>query len=198
MTEFVTPKPVKQSRPPVICSVIFHTVNHGTLSFPDIHSLLFHFPVFPNSLRLEFGQNINKMYSPDVQNYSAFFRFHFRFQENAQHQWAQLKKKKFFYHINISTRVCCFFLPSVLYSYLQYYIIVPSSSSSPVYGGWVYPALRAPSPRCRLLRTPGYETSQTSGKGVGWGRRAGRRRGVGWDRRMRRERGGRKALNVKR
>lgn len=93
MTEFVTPKPVKQSRPPVICSVIFHTVNHGTLSFPDIHSLLFHFPVFPNSLRLEFGQNINKMYSPDVQNYSAFFRFHFRFQENAQHQWAQLKKK---------------------------------------------------------------------------------------------------------
>lgn len=42
-----------------------------------------------------------------------------------------------------------------------------SSSSSPVYGGSVCPVLREPSPHCRRLHTPEYETSQTSGKGAG-------------------------------
>lgn len=42
-----------------------------------------------------------------------------------------------------------------------------SSASSPAYGGSVCPVLRAPSPHCRRLHTPGYETSQTSGKGAG-------------------------------
>ncbi len=71
---------------------------------------------------------------------------------------------------NMSTR------GSLLHNHHQHSIIIPLSSSSsfftsPVCGGWVYPALRAPSPRCRLLRTPGFEMSQTSGKGAGWGKR---------------------------
>ncbi len=41
----------------------------------------------------------------------------------------------------------------------------------PVCADWVCRSLRAPSPRCRLLRTPGFEMSQTSGKGAGWGKR---------------------------
>lgn len=66
----------------------------------------------------------------------------------------------------------------------QDYIINNFSSStsstslfSPVYGGWVYPALRAPSPRCHLLRTPEYEMSQTSGRGAGCGEDEQRTRG---------------------
>lgn len=35
---------------------------------------------------------------------------------------------------------------------------------SPVYAGWACRAPTAPSPRCRLHRTPGCETSQTSGR----------------------------------
>lgn len=45
----------------------------------------------------------------------------------------------------------------------------------PVCGGRVYPALRAPSPRCRLPRTPGCETSQTSGRDADWRGQSGKK-----------------------